>query len=51
MGAYTRESINMLAGDENDLLSDAPVFERTKPPIPQNDKNRKNQGAPNTGHS
>ncbi len=28
MGAYTRESINMLTGDENDLLSDAPVFER-----------------------
>ena len=38
MGAYTRESINMLAGDENDLLSDAPVFERTKPPMHSSDK-------------
>lgn len=33
MGAYTRESINMLTGDENDLLSDAPIFERAKPPL------------------
>jgi hypothetical protein len=38
MGAYTRESINMLTGDENDLLSDAPVFER---PIKQHKGNEK----------
>jgi len=51
MGAYTRESINMLTGDENDLLSDAPVFERSKPPISPIDKHKKHQGAANTGHS
>jgi hypothetical protein len=51
MGAYTRESINMLTGDENDLLSDAPVFERSKPPLAQNDRSRSNKGAANTGHS
>jgi hypothetical protein len=49
MGAYTRESINMLTGDENDLLSDAPVF--PKPPLGQGDRIKKNQGAPTTGHS
>lgn len=40
MGAYTRESINMLTGDENDLLSDAPVF--SKPPLAQGDRIKKN---------
>lgn len=51
MGAYTRESINMLTGDENDLLSDAPVFERSKPPLSQGDRSKRNQGAPTTGNS
>lgn len=51
MGAYTRESLNMLTGDENDLLSDAPVFERSKPPLSSNERGKKNQGAPTTGHS
>jgi hypothetical protein len=51
MGAYTRESINMLTGDENDLLSDAPVFGGSKPPLAHGDRSKKNQGAPTTGHS
>ena len=29
LGAYTRYSINKMTGDENDLLSESPLFERS----------------------